>query len=125
LYIIECEASEDSQATPEPDVLGESKCSDRGGGKDERSKSGDGDERNTCEKGPTEVEVFFLLSSSSNKGDRAHHGNRVQTGTGNNCRGCHEEERGEECTLGSIESCPEGVFWNVAVSLSARILAIK
>lgn len=118
LHIIQREASENSQSTPQPDILRNGERSDSGDGKDHGSESGDCDECYACEERAAEVEVFFLLSGRADEGDRTHHGDGVETGAGDDGGWCHEEHWGEEGTLGCVECCPECVFWKIAIIIS-------
>lgn len=114
LDIIKGEASEDRQTSIQPDVLSESEGSDSSSWKNERGESRNSYECYACKEGSTEVEIFLLLGCSSDKGDRTHHCDCIKTSTGNESRRCHKEERSEEGTLGCVEGCPEGVFWDIA-----------
>jgi hypothetical protein len=114
LHIIECEATEDGQTTPQPDVLSESQSTSSSGGKDQGSETRYGDESASSKKWSTEVEVFFLLSSGANEGNRSHHGEGVETGTADDSGRCHEEEWSDECGLSDVEGGPESIFLNIA-----------
>ena len=114
LHIVKSETSKYYETAIEPDVFGEGECTDGSCWEDERSESGNGDEGNTSEEWSSEVKVFICLGCCSDEGDGAHHGDCVQTGASNESRRSHEEERGEEGTLSSVECSPESVLLDVA-----------
>ena len=124
LDVVEGEAAKDGQTTVQPDVLSEGECADRGGGDDEGSEAGGGDDGGTGEEGTADVEVLLLLSSGTDHGESAHHGDSVETGAAEE-RGRNEGEEGsDKGSLGGVESCPHGVLGDVAVvtKVSIRIL---
>lgn len=115
LNIVEGEATEDGETTIKPEVLSDHESAGSGGGNNERSETGEGDDGDTCEKRATEIEVLVGLCGCANEGDGAHHTGSIETGA---CEesGVHEEEWRQEQGLSAIESGPEGVFLNIAVN---------
>jgi hypothetical protein len=82
LDVIESEAAKDSKTSIEPDTLRPHQRTSGSGWENERSKTGNSDNGNTCKKGTAEVEVLLLLGSGTDKSDRTHHTNGVEAGTG-------------------------------------------
>lgn len=113
LDVIKSEASKDGKTTVEPDVFSPCQCSHSGCGKNKRGEAGNGDDSYTGKERATKVKVFLLLGSGSNKGNRTHHSNSIETGTGKDGR-VGEHEWGEDGGLGNVEGGPEGVFLNIA-----------
>ena len=113
LNIVESEATEDGKATVQPDVLGKRQGADGGGGKDERSETRDSNDGDTSKQRSTEIEVLVVLCSSTNEGNRSHHGNRVETSAGHNRRRSHEHQRRNERSLGNVERSPQSVLLDI------------
>ena len=113
LHVVQCEATEDGETTVQPNVLSPHQCARSGSGDDHGGKTGKCDDSDTSEEGATEVHVLVCLGSSTDEGERAHQTSSVESGA---CEdgGVHEEERGEEGTLGDVEGGPEGVLLHVA-----------
>lgn len=115
LDVVESETTEDGETTIQPDALGKGNGSDGGGGEDERSEAGDGDNGSTGEERATDVEVLLLLSSGTDERQTAHHGNGVETSAGDERTGDEGEQRGDEGGLGDVEGGPHGVLGDIAV----------
>lgn len=113
LRIVKRKPPKHRQPTIQPDPLGPHEGPGRRDGDHERSQARDGDDRNAREEGSAEVEVFFLLGGGADKGNGAHHGDRVEAGAGEDS-GLHKHERGEDGGLAEIEASPQGVFLHVA-----------
>ena len=113
LDVVEGEATEDDKTTVEPDVLREHESTGSGGGKDQRSKTGESDNSDTSKERATNVKVLVSLGSGTNKGNAAHQTNSVETGTGED-GGVVEHEGRQESGLGQVEGSPEGVLGDVA-----------
>ena len=56
--------------------------------------------------GPTEVEVLVLLGCGANDRKTAHHGNSVETGTGEDRSGNEHQQRRDEGGLGCVKGGP-------------------
>lgn len=115
LNVIERETAEDSQTTPQPNVLSEGERTHSRGGNDERSETGSQNNAGASEQGSTNVKVFLLLGSCANKRNGAHHGNGVETGTSDEGGRGEREERSDEGSLCRIEGGPQGILGNVAI----------
>lgn len=113
LNVVEGEATEDDETTVEPEVLGEHKSAGSGGGKDQRSETGESDNSDTSEKRATDVKVLVSLGCGTNKCNAAHQTNSVETGTSED-GGVVEHEGRQESGLGQVEGGPEGVLGDVA-----------
>ena len=116
LDVVEGEATEDDETTVEPEVLGEHESASGGGGKDQRSETGESDNSDTSKERATNVKVLVGLGGGTNKGNAAHQTNSVETGTGKN-GGVVEHEGRQEGGLGQVEGGPEGVLGDVAGDL--------
>lgn len=116
LDIIQGKATKEGQTTVQPDVLGEGQGTDGSGGKDQGSEARDGDNGSTGKERTADVEVLLLLSGGADERDTAHHGDGVETGTGEERGRGDGHEGGDESGLGSVEDSPEGVLGDVAVN---------
>jgi len=67
LYIVEREATKYGQTSVQPDVLRPGECADSGGWENQGSEARDSNESNTGKERTSEVEVFLLLSGSTNE----------------------------------------------------------
>ena len=114
LDVVQSKATEDREATVEPDVLRphQSACCSRRN--DEWSETGESDNGDTSKQWSTNVEVLLLLGSSANKRDRTHHADSVETSASQNSWSV-EHQRRQKSGLGQVESSPESIFWDVAV----------
>ena len=113
LHIVESKATEDSQTTIQPDTLRPHQRASSGGGENHGSETGESDQGHTSEERTTEVQVLLLLGSSTDKGDRAHQTDGVDTSTSEQSR-VVEHQRREERGLGDVESSPEAILCDVA-----------
>ena len=113
LDVIECEASEDCQSSPEPDILSEGERSNSGSWEDKRRETRNRYNGNASKERSTKVQVFLLLSGSTNERDRSHHGNCVKTSTEHDRGRCHKEHRSDEGGLRDIECGPEAVLLDI------------
>lgn len=115
LDIVQGEAAKDGETTVQPEVLSEGQSSDGSGGDEEGSKTRSSDDGSTGQERTTDVQVLLLLSSGADNSQTTHHGKGVETGTGEEGTGDEGEKRGDEGSLGGIESGPEGVLGDVVV----------
>lgn len=113
LNIVEGEATEDGKTPIQPDLLRPHQGAGSSGGKDERGESRESNNGHTGKERSTEVQVFLLLGRGTDKGDRAHHSNGVQTSAGKQS-GVHEHQRREKSSLGNVESRPKTVLHHIA-----------
>lgn len=114
LDVVQSEATKDGETTVQPDVLSKGEGTGSGGGNDERSETRDGDDSSTGQQRSTNVEVLLLLGSSTNEGDGTHHGNSVETGTGDQSTRGECDQGSDEGSLSGVEGSPESVLGNVA-----------
>ncbi len=113
LDIIKGEATKDSKATIQPDVLSERQSANSSSWENKWSESRDSDNGNTSKERSTKVKVFVGLSSSTNKGDRAHHSNGVKTSSCHDSWRSHEHQRRNEHSLRSVETSPQSVLLDI------------
>ena len=113
LDIVQSEATEDGEASVQPDVLSPHQSASRGCGNDHGGEAGESDNGNTSEERAAEVHVLVCLRGGADECERAHQTSSVETGA---CEdgGVHEEEGGEESSLGDVESGPQGVLLDIA-----------
>lgn len=114
LDVVQSETTKDGETTVQPDVLGKGQGTDSSSGNDERSETRDGNNGGTGQQRSTNVEVLLLLGSGTDKGDGAHHGDSVKTGTSNQGTRSECDQGSDEGSLGSVEGSPEGVLGDVA-----------
>ena len=113
LDVVKCETTEDDETTVKPEVLSEHESASGGGGKDQRSETGQSDNGDTSKKRATNVEVLVSLCSGTDKGNAAHQTNGVETSASEDGR-IVEHEGGQEGGLSQVEGGPEGVLGDVA-----------
>lgn len=117
LDVVEGEATENGETTVQPQALSEGEGSDGGGGDDERGETRGSDDGGTSQKRATNVEVLLLLSSGTDDRDTTHHGDSVETSTGDEGTRNEGEERGDKGGLGGVEGGPESVLGDIAANL--------
>lgn len=125
LDVVEGEAAKDSETAVQRDALGQGEGADGGDGQQHRREAGGDDDAEASEEGPADVEVLVLLGGGTDDGEGAHHGDGVETGTGEKGTGNHCQERGDHGGLGCVEGGPHGVLGDVAVDalvFTTRIL---
>lgn len=115
LHIVQREAAKDGETSVQPDVLGKGECSDSGGGDDKRRKTRGGNDGGAGQQRSTDVQVLLLLSGGSDDRQRTHHGNGVETGTGEQRTRDKGQQGGDKGGLGGVESSPESVLGDVAI----------
>lgn len=116
LDIVESETTEDSKTTVQPDALRPHQGAGSGGGKDQRSKTGESDNGDTGKKGTTEIQILVLLGRGTNERDRTHHSDSVETSASEDSR-VNKHQWGQKGSLGQVEGTPEGILQKVAIHL--------
>lgn len=114
LDIVEGEATEDSKTTIQPDTLRPHQSAGSGGGKDQRSETGESNDGDTGKKGTAKVQVLLLFRGGTDESDRAHHSNGVETSASKDSR-VDEHQRGQKSSLGHVKGTPKGVLCDIAI----------
>lgn len=113
LDVVEGEATEDSETTVQPDLLGPHQGAGGSGGENQRGETGESNDGHTSEERATQVQVLLLLSGGTDESDGAHHADSVETGTSEQ-GGVHEHQGREQRSLGEVERRPKTVFDHIA-----------
>lgn len=115
LDIVEREAAKDSQTTVQPDALGQREGADSSDRQQQRSEARHGDNRSTGQKRAANVQVLLLLSGGANNRQGTHHGDGVETSTGENRHRDKRQQRRNKGGLRGVEGSPQRILGDVVV----------